>query len=143
MINYEKNIVNFYSKSDMEFIHLLATRGLNLKDSIKVVNEEKSLKHDRKIIISIANLFCKVSGFSIEDLRGTKKKSDIVWIRQLAYYYIKERTTCTNIVIGEHFNVSRSSVCCGIISVQNDLDVGNRAQDFYKEIKRRTLKTRK
>ena len=132
-----------YTKSDMEFIHLLATRGLDYKSALKVVDNEKSLKHDRKIIISIANLFCRVSGYSIEELRSSSRKFDLVWIRQLAYYYIKERTTCSNIVIGDHFNVTRSSVCVGIDSVKNNLETSTEANDFYKEIKRQTIKTKK
>jgi chromosomal replication initiation ATPase DnaA len=126
----------------MKFIHLLATRGLDLKQAFKIVKEERILKKDHKNISSMTSLFSKVSGFSINELR-TLRSHDVVWIKQLAYYYIKERTNLDNVSISKHFNSQRDSVRHGIKQVQNSLDIDNVAKDFYKKIEQQTLKTRK
>lgn len=135
----EYNVI--YTPSDMEFMHLLSKRGLDFKQSFKIINKEKELKHNKRNLINIANIFCKVSGFTIEELR-TSKKHDAVWIKQLAFYYIKERTTYSNSFISEHFNVVKSSVSFGMIAVRNSLQVDNIAKDFYKLVEQQTVKTR-
>mgnify|MGYP003637273637 CR=1 FL=1 len=134
--------INNYTKADLEFIHLLAKRGLSLEYSLMVVDKEKVLKHSNGNLRSIMKLFCRVSELTTEEIRTSTDKRTI-WVKHMFCYYCKKNTSITNECIANYVGLTYSAIGRIFTTIENDYEMKYQPTiKFLKTIKNETLKTK-
>ena len=123
MINKLIKKGNFFSKSDLQLIHLLSQRGLSFTDTFDLLIKERDMKHSNKNMVSILEKFSKVSGMNREDIRSSRKRNES-WVRNVFCYYIRENTGLSNLIIGDYLNMNRSSCSHAERKIREQIESG-------------------
>lgn len=124
-----------FTKSDLKFIHLLATRGVSFDDTYDLLLKERDLKRSKSSLVYILGIFAKVGETSRESIRDSKEK-DQIHIKQLFCYYTGEALEVSDRVIGEFVKLTSSTVSKHRRRIENDIDVNYKPTvEFLDKIK--------
>ena len=121
MSKKNKIISGIYTKSDLRFVHLLATRGVNFNDAHELLMKERDLKRSNTSLVSILGTFSKVAKNDRETIR-TSKERQVIWVRQMFCHYARNNTSLSNNAIGDFMRINHSTVTHSNKRIQNDVD---------------------
>jgi hypothetical protein len=75
----------------------------------------KHSNHTKALVAIVGNYY----GYNIEDLKKRNRLRELVFARQMMFYFLKNKTKLTDTSIGELFDLDRTTVFYGIRAIRN------------------------
>jgi len=82
----------------------------------------------------VTKIICDYFSIPIQELKERKRTRNLVFTRQIIFYFLKKKTRMTTVAIGDRFNLSHSAVLHGVTSLNKLLDYDVEVKAYVNEL---------
>jgi chromosomal replication initiation ATPase DnaA len=120
----QDNQIASYSKSDLEFIHLLGRRGVSFMEALKMLRIEKRLRKSKRQFKRITDAVCEHFEITFDEMIEPNKRGTVSYAKGLACFLCCTMTARTLADIGLYFGVGYDTVNHHKDKIQGEIEIG-------------------